>query len=66
MKSLVEGSVEDVEVRERLLLAVSHVESAESEAVEQDLEAAITKLAQEAAKEAEPLDIKTQVSRLVN
>ncbi|XP_050723142.1 uncharacterized protein LOC127001934 [Eriocheir sinensis] len=60
VKSLVEG-VEDVAVRERLLSAVARVEVAESEAGDQDLEAAITKLAEDAAKEAEPLDIKTQI-----
>lgn len=59
-----ESNVEDVEVRERLLAAVARVESTESGAVEQDVEAAITKLVKDAAKEAEPLDIKIQVSRL--
>lgn len=65
MQSLVEG-VDEVEVRERLLSALSRVQAAESGAEELDLEAAITKLAKDAAKEAEPLDIKTQVRRLVS
>ncbi|KAG0722652.1 28S ribosomal protein S27, mitochondrial [Chionoecetes opilio] len=59
IKSLVEG-VEDVEARERLLSGVGRVEAAEGLVVEQDLWLAITQLAQDAARAAEPLDIKAQ------
>ena len=60
MKSLIEV-IEDGEVRERLISSLARVEAAESGVVEQDLSSAITQLAEDAAKEAEQLDIRAQV-----
>ncbi|MPC48254.1 28S ribosomal protein S27, mitochondrial [Portunus trituberculatus] len=59
VKCVIEG-VEDLQVREQLISALAHLEAAESGVVEEDLSAVIMQLAQEAAKEAEPLDIKMQ------
>ncbi|KAK8399354.1 hypothetical protein O3P69_003459 [Scylla paramamosain] len=59
VKSLIEG-VEDGQVCEQLISALARLEAADSGVVEQDLSSAITQLVQEAAKEAEPLDIKIQ------
>lgn len=59
VKSLIEN-IDDGEVREQLISALARVEAAETGVVELDLLSAITQLAQDAAKEAEPLDIKAQ------